>query len=265
MKSLVLKQLKNHYNFKKDVDLAKFLDITPQMLSNWDSRDTFDYSVIYRKCVDINPDWILSKGKGEISRNKDTQKEYKNTPINSNILNSINYGNKIPIVNASIITSVKNCLNDIVQNPFDYITLPLNMIQPDSTYLCVRKLGDSMSPTLSDSDIIIIRLINSSEWANIPNEQIFIVTDENDHYYIRRIKKIPNEKFFVCSSDNVDKANFPTFNLDESDIQSIWKVELQISSKMTNINDNYYNKLKQIEDRLDILSQKIDSEKSYTR
>ena len=58
-------------------------------------------------------------------------------------------------------------------------------------------------------------------------------------------------------SDNVDKANYPNFNIDNDDILFIWHVELHISNKMRNINDNYYNRLKIVEDRLDALTQAL--------
>ena len=46
-KKLILKQLKDHYNFKKDGDFADFLGIKPQVLSNWMARNTFDIEILY--------------------------------------------------------------------------------------------------------------------------------------------------------------------------------------------------------------------------
>lgn len=66
-KTLILNKLKNHYSFKKDSDFARFLEIKPQTLASWYSRNTFDIELLYSKCVEINPDWLLS-GKGEMLR-----------------------------------------------------------------------------------------------------------------------------------------------------------------------------------------------------
>jgi hypothetical protein len=75
-KSLILNEIKSYYGFKKDADFARFLGITPQTLSNWKARDTFDPVLVYTKCVDLNPHWVLV-GEGEMTKNSDFN---SNTP-----------------------------------------------------------------------------------------------------------------------------------------------------------------------------------------
>lgn len=67
-KYLILKKIKEHYNFKTDAEFAHFLDITPQNLKHWYNRNTFNISVLVTKCQDINSEWILS-GEGEMLKN----------------------------------------------------------------------------------------------------------------------------------------------------------------------------------------------------
>ncbi len=62
-KSLILSQIKNHYKFKSDTQFAIHLGIKPQVLSNWKSRNTYDAELIYTKCLDLSPAWLLT-GKG---------------------------------------------------------------------------------------------------------------------------------------------------------------------------------------------------------
>lgn len=57
----MLDQIKNHYRFKRDVDLARHLGIKPQVLSNWRKRNSFDAELIYTKCNELNPSWILTE------------------------------------------------------------------------------------------------------------------------------------------------------------------------------------------------------------
>jgi len=56
----MLDEIKSHYEFKKDAELADFLKITRQTLSNWKSRNTFDAELIYSKCSELNPAWLLT-------------------------------------------------------------------------------------------------------------------------------------------------------------------------------------------------------------
>ena len=44
--SLILNKIKSHYDFKNDAEFARFLDIKPNTLSNWHSRNTIDYTKV---------------------------------------------------------------------------------------------------------------------------------------------------------------------------------------------------------------------------
>lgn len=77
-KRLMLNKIKEYYKFNSDSDFAKYLGITPQNLSNWKSRNTFDAELIYTKCEDINPEWLLT-GKGEMLK-KDSEKKTPEEP-----------------------------------------------------------------------------------------------------------------------------------------------------------------------------------------
>ncbi|MGY0039200.1 helix-turn-helix domain-containing protein [Pedobacter sp. NJ-S-72] len=68
-KSQILSQIKSHYNFKNDAEFARYLDIKPNTLSNWHSRNTIDYELIVTKCADIDANWLLT-GQGEMLKNE---------------------------------------------------------------------------------------------------------------------------------------------------------------------------------------------------
>ena len=55
----MLDKIKDYYSFKTDVDFAKFLEITPQVYSNWKGRNSFDAELLYSKCPELNPSWLL--------------------------------------------------------------------------------------------------------------------------------------------------------------------------------------------------------------
>ena len=58
--SLILNKIKEYYNIKKDADFARFPGISPQLLSNWHARNTLDVALLYTKCLDLNPEWLLT-------------------------------------------------------------------------------------------------------------------------------------------------------------------------------------------------------------
>lgn len=63
----ILDSIKAHYNFRNNADFARFLGITPQTLSNWYTRCTYDAEILHSKCLDISADWLLSR-QGEMLR-----------------------------------------------------------------------------------------------------------------------------------------------------------------------------------------------------
>ena len=59
-RSFMLDRIKTHYRFKRDIDLARHLGVKPQVLSNWRKRNSFDAQLLYTKCDELNPSWLLT-------------------------------------------------------------------------------------------------------------------------------------------------------------------------------------------------------------
>ena len=69
-KAIMLDRIKENYRFQTDVEFAKFLGITPQTLSNWKSRNSFDAQLLYNKCPELNPSWLLCGKEPMITESK---------------------------------------------------------------------------------------------------------------------------------------------------------------------------------------------------
>jgi phage repressor protein C with HTH and peptisase S24 domain len=130
-------------------------------------------------------------------------------------------------------------------------------LKKNATYLTVRIKGDSMAPTLQDSGYAIIRLLDKSEWAKMPDERIYAIGDVDGKVYLKRVKNRFKQDFIVLMSDNPDKASNPNFNLMTAEINTIWYMEWYFSAKLPNIHDQYYSRLKIIEDKVDDLVKKL--------
>lgn len=224
---------------------------------------------------DINPMWLIT-GKGSIFIENDLLLNKKNVHLNvhpnihplpkKTVYSEPNITTlaaepvadykkpsivQIPVVN--IEAAAGSGYYDPYLNTSDQISLPANMISRSGLNLCIKIKGDSMSPTLLDSSYLIINNIHPSDWVNMPDEHVYVVSDREGRTYVKRIKNRLNKGFIVCMSDNVDKANYPNFNLQIDEINTIWHAEWYISAKMPNINENYYSKLIQLEDNFEDL------------
>ena len=82
-KVAVLDRIKEFYSLKGNADLARFLGVAPNTVTNWYNRKTFDIDAIFTKCVDINLTWLfLGKGHKKVQDEAPPPKEQQNDKIN---------------------------------------------------------------------------------------------------------------------------------------------------------------------------------------
>ena len=198
---------------------------------------------------DISTDWLLA-GCGSMLRDDNQTKISKIVPIESEF-------ESIPIVDISVAAGY-GCENPDFIEVVETIRLPYNMLRRNRKYFCVKVRGESMSPTLLDCSFLILRLLDRSEWNEIKDNHVYVVSDRSGRAYVKRIKnRFREHGFIVCTSDNVDKANYPNFNLMEDEINTILYVEWYLSAKMPNINETYYDKVNHLEDDVDALKSQM--------
>lgn len=83
-KKLILNRLQDYYKFKKDIDFADFLGISGQVLSKWKTRNSYDIELLYTKCTEINPEWLIT-GKEPMLKSEEKSRLSQNITGNSNI------------------------------------------------------------------------------------------------------------------------------------------------------------------------------------
>lgn len=59
LKKRILSEIMTYKGFRKQSQLAKFLDISPQTLNKWFMRDTFDMEILLKKLPEISLDFLL--------------------------------------------------------------------------------------------------------------------------------------------------------------------------------------------------------------
>ncbi|WP_299087735.1 S24 family peptidase [uncultured Bacteroides sp.] len=164
----------------------------------------------------------------------------------------------IPLVDVSVAAGCCGYDNPDYLEVVDTIKMPSSMVHDGCRYFCVHIKGESMSPTLLDSSYVVVRLLERSEWQDMPDRHVYVVSDRDGRSYIKRIKnRFSKHGFIVCMSDNIDKVNYPNFNLEEQEINSILHAEWYFSAKMPNLNETYYDKVNQLEDDMDVIKRQM--------
>ena len=209
---------------------------------------------ISNKFENVNAKWLLT-GKGNMLKNDNS--ELIRMTMSTNLAETNHRYEeidtiRIPIMDISAAAGLTGFMNDAHFDTLDHLSLPAQMVR-SGTNVAVRVRGESMSPTLFDSDSLVIRLLDPCEWSEMTDEHVYVVVDKESKVYLKRVKNRFESGFIVCMSDNIDKFNYPNFNLQSNEIISIWHAEWRFSAKMPNINDTYFNRIRQLEDRFDAL------------
>lgn len=68
-KPMVLERIKQLYALKSNAELARFLGVAPNTITNWYGRKTFDLDIIYTKCVKADFNWLFT-GEGSMLRDE---------------------------------------------------------------------------------------------------------------------------------------------------------------------------------------------------
>jgi len=58
----ILSRIRKFYNLRSDKELAKFLGVQPQVLSNWKKRGTIKIDIIINKCKEMDLNYLLRGG-----------------------------------------------------------------------------------------------------------------------------------------------------------------------------------------------------------
>lgn len=87
-KKMIINKLIEYYSDGSSSQFAKKLGVKPQTVSTWGTRNTFDIELIFAKCEDVNPIFLLT-GEGDVAL-----KRVKNDSNNDNTSERTEWLNK---------------------------------------------------------------------------------------------------------------------------------------------------------------------------
>lgn len=201
-KTLILNKIREYKNFKSDADFARFLEIPAQNLSKWKARNTFDIEILYAKCTEINPEWLLT-GQGPML------KEHNNLPI---AVKTYNPDEGIPLIPTEAMGGVASGEVSVLELDCERYVIP--MFKGADFLIPVK--GSSMIPKYNSGDIVACK--------KVPMQDIFFqwnkvyVLDTNQGAIIKRVAKSEEKDCIKIVSEN---PNYEPFDLHLSQIYSI--------------------------------------------
>lgn len=201
-KLLILNKIQEHYGYKKDAQFAEFLGIPAQNLSKWKLRNTYDVELVYTKCTEINPEWLLT-GKGPMLKSDMAIA----VPSISKGIPLLPFDAFAGIADSTITGVDFNALTERYEIPL-FDGLQIDFMIP------VR--GSSMYPKYSSGDVVACRLIN--ELLFVQWNKVYVIDSISQGIMMKRLKKSEKIDYMICKSDN---AEYGEFEIPKSDIRNI--------------------------------------------
>ncbi|MBF1585673.1 MAG: LexA family transcriptional regulator [Prevotella sp.] len=189
-----LLSLIDHYSGGNKSEFARMIGVSPQAVNTWITRNTFDIDIIYAKCLNVSPDWLLT-GKGNML--KEEEKGDVSAPI-------VSYDPKMgqPYYDVDFLGGFSEVYNSQVSLP------DRNIIVPgfDRANLWCNVTGHSMEPQISHGDIIALRpcTINDIQYG----EMYAVVLDTIRTIKILRRGSSPKYIRYIPINPNFDEQEF---------------------------------------------------------
>lgn len=196
-----------HYSNGNKAQFASRLGITPQGLSTWIKRESFDLELVFSKCEGLSAQWLLT-GEGDMFENNHQTKS-KEISDPSEISSpepriSMEVGQGIPYYDVDFIGGFSEIFNSQTTVP------ACNIIVPGfekATAWC-NVTGHSMEPRINHGDIIALRQCTVQD---IQYGEIYaVVLDTIRTIKILRRGSTPDVLRYVpINTDGFDEQEFP--------------------------------------------------------
>lgn len=214
-KKSMLEALISHFTNGNKAQFSKLLGVSPQTISAWIARNTFDSELIYAKCRYINPSWLLT-GQGDMLVKNDVQQNVETKreaiPAMEGISSDIA---PIPLVTEHAAAGFGNDCFSIQENDVkDYYIIP--KFRFNHVDFMIEVSGISMYPHFKSGDVIACTILHETKY--IQWNRCHVIATRDQGILVKRIMPSEKEGCFKIVSENKD---FPPFDLPKEDITGL--------------------------------------------
>lgn len=214
-KKSMLEALISHFTNGNKAQFSKLLGVSPQTISAWIARNTFDSELIYAKCGYINPSWLLT-GQGDMLVKNDVQQNVETKreaiPAMEGIPSDIA---PIPLVTEHAAAGFGNdCFSIQESDVKDYYIIP--KFRFNHVDFMIEVSGISMYPHFKSGDVIACTILHEAKY--IQWNRCHVIATRDQGILVKRIMPSEKEGCFKIVSDN---KNFPPFDLPKEDITGL--------------------------------------------
>ena len=206
-----LLRLIEHYSDGNKSEFARMIGVSPQAINTWISRNTFDIDIIYAKCTNISPEWLLTGNGPMLKTSSDNKTNVEQQQVSTNkadestplVTYDPNVG--VPYYDVDFVAGFDLIINDQTFLP----TANIVVYGFEKAQMWCNATGNSMYPKICHGDMIALR---ECTLEDVQYGEIYAVVLDT----IRTIK-------ILRKSDDPNKFRFIPINTEEYDEQEFCK------------------------------------------
>ena len=185
----MLSALIQHFSAGNKAQFAKLLGITPQTVSTWLARNTFDADRIFAYCEGVNGNWLLS-GKGDMLKGSGV------------VVEPSKDGTGIPLIPVEAMAGYFAGEQTVLLQECDRYVVPAFR---DADFLIYVR-GDSMQPRYFSGDMVACKKLSLCDiffqWGKV------YVVDTNQGALIKKVTRGTSDDTITLVSENTKYEPF---------------------------------------------------------
>ena len=190
--SLNISKIKEMKNFSSDAEFARFLGVTPAVLSRWRTRNTYDIDKIVDAIPNISIPWLLT-GEGEMLRTAEEKAE------ENELLPRITEDRGRPYYDVDFLGGYGEFVDDPASAPVAYMIDYPPYNKEGVFYMNVR--GDSMAPEINSGDLVALRPIEA--WYDfLLLGKVYAVVTLSGQRTIKRLRRGSDSEHYTLEPIN---------------------------------------------------------------
>lgn len=201
----MLQRLIDHFSKGNKSQFANKLGVKPQTISTWIARDSMDKALIFAKCENISPSWLMS-GEGEMlnTPSASAPKEKRGA-----LTQTVQYFPEVEATGGHM-----DLYEDRKENSVS-LEIPKSF---DCDY-ALNLAGDSMAPLYNPGCIILIK-----RWTErfIEYGRVYLIVTKMGNRMVKYIRPASDEAYIICASEN---PAYPPFEVAREDILALYAVK----------------------------------------
>lgn len=210
----ILNELMKYKGFASKAEFARFLEVKPNVLSNWYSRNSFDEKLLQQKFPEVNKIFILT-GEGKMLNEN---QEIEDVTINNSLPKVKNNKINVPYYDVDFAGGWNSDEMFSNQAPAFYITSPDFM---KAQFAC-NLVGNSISNRIPSGAVIGLREI--FDWQTyFPTNELYGVLTKNDLRTVKIVKRSEKEGILLLVPDPRQEYNQTGYEPEEIPINFIAK------------------------------------------